>query len=830
MTNVGEVNVKLGLNSDEFVKGLDNAEKEIEQLEKNLKKSKSDFEKVTKAIVGTKQPSKELTNTFKELKNKLKEDQKAFDDFNNKLKKLDGGLTQTNPIVKELTGALGKLAGPTAAITAAKKLYDLGKAAVDTASKFEQLEVSFEVLAGGADAGKRLTDQIIELAAKTPLTTEALSDGARTLLSFGEASDEVVNDLKLLGDITGGDTQRMQSLTLAFAQVGSTGKLMGQDLLQMVNAGFNPLSVMSEKTGKSIGQLKDEMSKGLITFQDVKQAMIDATSEGGRFYGMMNKQSETLEGRLSTLDDTWQLVSKNMGDMFLPIAKKCVEWLIKLGNAALDATNKLKATQERARLFANNVDNATLSVEELNKKLKILSEYENNLLYSSDKAYAGARHQKDFKKRIADIEKEKNELIALYKARKQNEPKNVKEESKGFLGMSSTGTDNKEKKTRDKALDEYKKYIEQYNKLNNDYQGVLKAREYVEKTLNLDPITQQQDYDKAVELYKNYFSKMQEIAMSGAKNKAELQKLEEQNLARELQEIEVTKAIETQRKLYDIQKGYQQQAEQIDLENNLNAGFFGGLFGEAYTKKLELEKWYQTERQRIIKESNNNIEAQEKAFSDLEILRNQKIAQDNINTWQQYGQNVSNILNSSFSDIISGNENFSDAMKALMSGLYQQLIKMAFNAAMKEIEIEQMKQTVLKALRAAGSFFGGIGGAIGGLVSGVASGGGGMMYQADPMLPMYHSGGIVPGTKEQLARVKGGERILNPAENAAYTNGEGEENIQGGVNNIMMFNIKAWDGKDVIQTLKANSQTINQIVSSGIKNNNQGLRTTVQNI
>ena len=71
--------------------------------------------------------------------------------------------------------------------------------------------------------------------------------------------------LRAIGDISMGDTQKLQSLTLAFAQMSSTGKLMGQDLLQMINAGFNPLSVISEKTGKSIGVLKDEMSKGAIS-------------------------------------------------------------------------------------------------------------------------------------------------------------------------------------------------------------------------------------------------------------------------------------------------------------------------------------------------------------------------------------------------------------------------------------------------------------------------------------------------------------------------------------------------------------------------------------
>lgn len=828
MTTAGEINVKLGLNSDEFVKSLEQSENELKALEKQLKSSQRDFEYMSKAMAMTKNPTKEMSQAFNELKTRLKVNQSAFNNFNNRLQGLQGNLGQTNPIIGQLTGSLTKLAGPAAAIAAAKKLYDLGKAAVDTASKFEQLSVSFEVLAGGAAAGKKLTDQIIELASTTPLTTEALSDGARTLLSFGEASDEVVNDLKLLGDITGGDVQRMQSLTLAFAQVGSTGRLMGQDLLQMINAGFNPLSIMSEKTGKSIGQLKDEMSKGLITFNDVKQAMIDATSEGGRFYGMMNKQSETLEGRLSTLSDNWQLVSKNIGDVFLPMAKAAVNALVKLSEKILHLQNRMKEFHQNLTMQSSS---SQLKMSEglqkqANRLLELADEYEKK----GNQAWANS-----YRKKAAEYEAASKRMLATYEETINKEQALAKKEEKtGFAAMSTTGTTSTGSTKQNKALDAYKKYIDEYNKLNNDYQATLKAREYIENTLKIDPIREQQNYDQALNIYKSYFAKMQEISMSGVKNKAEIQKLEEENLANQLQELRINKELETQRKIYEISQGYQTQTEQIQNQTDENAGFLGGLFGEGYAKRLELEKWYQEERQKIIKASNDNIELQEKAFADLEILRNQKAAQDNLNTWQQYGSNVSSILNSSFSDIISGNETFSDAMKSLMSSLYQELIKMALDAAIKEIEIEQMKQLALKALRGIGSalggFFGGIGGAIGGIVGGFTGGGGGMMYNVDPMLPTYHSGGVVPGTKEQLAVLKGGERILNPSENAAYTNNLESENPQGSVNNIMMFNIKAWDGKDVIQTLKANSQTINQIVSSGIKNNNQGLRTTVQNI
>src|SRR5690606_25401177 len=94
---------------------------------------------------------------------------------------------------------------------------------------------------------------------------------------------------KAIGDIAMGDANKMNSLTLAYSQMTSTGKLMGQDLLQMINAGFNPLNEISKKTGKSIGDLKKEMEQGKISANMVEKAFIGATSEGGQFYMMAEK-------------------------------------------------------------------------------------------------------------------------------------------------------------------------------------------------------------------------------------------------------------------------------------------------------------------------------------------------------------------------------------------------------------------------------------------------------------------------------------------------------------------------------------------------------------
>lgn len=134
------------------------------------------------------------------------------------------------------------------------------------------------------------------------------------MLGFNIEAEKVIPTLKQIGDISMGDRDRFNSLVLAFSQMSATGKLMGQDLLQMINAGFNPLATISEKTGKSIGQLKDEMSAGAISSEMVAQAFADATAEGGKFHGMLDKQSKGLKGQISNLEGAIDDMFNAMGE------------------------------------------------------------------------------------------------------------------------------------------------------------------------------------------------------------------------------------------------------------------------------------------------------------------------------------------------------------------------------------------------------------------------------------------------------------------------------------------------------------------------------------
>lgn len=184
---------------------------------------------------------------------------------------------------------------------------------VNVRGEIESLEKSFEILAG-KEYGRRLFNDIKDFAVKTPMQMNDLAKGAQTLLSFNIAAEEVMPTLRALGDISMGDAQRFNSLTLAFAQMSSTGKLMGQDLLQMINAGFNPLSVISEQTGKSIGTLKEEMAAGAISADMIKKAFMDATAEGGKFHGMLETQSKGIQGSISNLEGAVQDMFNKIGE------------------------------------------------------------------------------------------------------------------------------------------------------------------------------------------------------------------------------------------------------------------------------------------------------------------------------------------------------------------------------------------------------------------------------------------------------------------------------------------------------------------------------------
>lgn len=274
-----------------------------------------------------------------QLKAKLQESQKLLNTFKNSLGGIMGG------------AALGV------------GVKNLGEYALNASKAFETASISFKVLLGNEEKAAKLVKDIENLANVTPMSSKGLQENAKLLLNFNAVTeDEIIPTLTMLGDITGGDEAKMSSMTLAFAQMSSAGRLMGQDLLQMINAGFNPLQVMAEKTGKSIAELKDEMSAGKISVEMVTQAFKDATAEGGRFYGMMKEQGESKAGLEATKADTYEILARTITDRAIPALKDFDKAQIKAATSATEHVKKLYAWMDVNNEVLTTLKNTTIAL------------------------------------------------------------------------------------------------------------------------------------------------------------------------------------------------------------------------------------------------------------------------------------------------------------------------------------------------------------------------------------------------------------------------------------------------------------------------------------
>lgn len=267
---------------------------EYEAAKKALEEEKAALFNLTQEQATARLSVKRLRDEYALLKNEAGDSSELFEQMKEQLVGMGKNILGTIGIgmgVKELVGQMVQVRG-----------------------EFQQIETSLEVLLGSEEKAAKLMDEVKEFAKVSPLDLKSTAAATQMMLGFNIEAEKVPRYLQAIGDISMGDAQRFNSLTLAFSQMSATGKLMGQDLNQMINAGFNPLQIMADKTGKSIATLKEEMSKGAITSQMVQQAFIDATEAGGKFYQMSEKASKTINGQLSMLQDALDSMFNSLGE------------------------------------------------------------------------------------------------------------------------------------------------------------------------------------------------------------------------------------------------------------------------------------------------------------------------------------------------------------------------------------------------------------------------------------------------------------------------------------------------------------------------------------
>ena len=231
-------------------------------------------------------------------------------------------------------------------------MLDLGKSFVVSASNLENLNAEFTVMLGSADKAKSLVGEIRKMGAATPFGTEDLANASKTLLQFGIAQKDIIGTLGMLGDVAGNSKERLNSLALVFGQISSAGKLQGQDLMQLINVGFNPLQVMADGSTEKYKMLRKEMEKGNITIEDVTNAFKKATSEGGLFYKNMETQSQTLTGLWSTMQDEGTGIATTIGTAMLPILKDMVKETINLASSTNAYLQSAEGMQRISAIFS----------------------------------------------------------------------------------------------------------------------------------------------------------------------------------------------------------------------------------------------------------------------------------------------------------------------------------------------------------------------------------------------------------------------------------------------------------------------------------------------
>ena len=236
--------------------------------------------------------------------------------------------TGINQIRTDILGLSGIVEQQTSRMDSAFKNLSLGIAGYFSANalkgfvmelinirgEFQKTEIAFSTMLGDGAKAKQLMGQMVDLAAKTPFSLQDVSSGAKQLLAFQIPAKEVVDTLTRMGNIASGLGVPLSRINLVYGQVKAKGKLMGDDLRQFTEAGIPMVAELAAKFKKSEAEISAMVSAGKIGFKDVKDVLFSLTNEGGMFFNLMEKQSASLSGKISNLEDAWDQMLNKMGE------------------------------------------------------------------------------------------------------------------------------------------------------------------------------------------------------------------------------------------------------------------------------------------------------------------------------------------------------------------------------------------------------------------------------------------------------------------------------------------------------------------------------------
>ena len=215
----------------------------------------------------------------------------------------------------------------------------VAKMGIEYNAQMQSYQTAFTTMLGSAEKAQKLTDDLKEMAAQTPLAMTDLADASQILLAFGSSAEELPDQLKRLGDVAQGDAQALGTMATAFGRVQSNGYASLEEINMMIDQGFNPLNIIAEQTGETMAEVRDRVSAGEVSFEELSNALQIATDEGGQFFNAMQNQSQTFEGQMSTLQDNLSALAGTLTeDLFGSLAENTLPqvntWVDELMTAA----------------------------------------------------------------------------------------------------------------------------------------------------------------------------------------------------------------------------------------------------------------------------------------------------------------------------------------------------------------------------------------------------------------------------------------------------------------------------------------------------------------
>lgn len=264
----------------------------------------------------------------------------------NNIRRLGRDLQGVQGKAKNLASSFSGLSKPLIALAGIGGGAALIRGIFGSAAELESQTRSLQVLTGSAEKTKQIVAEIKAFGAATPFQVRDLIDVTKKLKAFGIETDSLVDTTKRLGDIAGATGADLDGIATAFGQIRAKGKFAQEENLQLLERGVDLTTELKKMYGLSGDELAKAMSKGQISFEAANQALITLTNQGGQYFGGAISQADTLNGKLSTLQDAFVTLGQNIGKVLEPLFKGILDFVTMLTNklnslfAEADITNQ----------------------------------------------------------------------------------------------------------------------------------------------------------------------------------------------------------------------------------------------------------------------------------------------------------------------------------------------------------------------------------------------------------------------------------------------------------------------------------------------------------